>query len=41
MFHRLFAEVLAGLSLLTCGAWATPASPANPDTGGPGDGRSA
>jgi hypothetical protein len=25
MIHRLFADVLAGLSLLTCGGWATPA----------------
>jgi hypothetical protein len=31
MFHRLFADVLAGLSLLTCGGWATPATP---DMGG-------
>jgi hypothetical protein len=25
MFHHLFADVLAGLRLLTCGGWAVPA----------------
>jgi hypothetical protein len=38
MFHRLFTDMLAGLSLLTCDGWATPAIP---NSGSRGDGRSA
>ena len=33
MIHRLFTDVLSGLSLLTCGGWATPTIP-NKDSQG-------
>jgi hypothetical protein len=33
MIHRLFTDVLSGLSLLTCGGWATPTIPCKDSQG--------